>query len=134
MEPCVNHPDVMETQPCADCKKSFCKDCLVELQGAQYCGSCKLKFVRTLQKKTAGFKLPREALTYSIVGIICFGFILEPIAFFKALKALRLIKNDPKLPGRGTAIAALIISIIFGLLHIFLLLLQLVTIIIGSAL
>lgn len=36
-----------------------------------------------------------QALTYSIVGIFCFGFILGPIAISKGFKALSIIKQDP---------------------------------------
>jgi hypothetical protein len=51
-----------------------------------------------------------EALTYSIVGLFCFGIILEPLAISKALKARQLIKEDPRLSGSGKVTAALIIS------------------------
>ena len=104
MSPCVNHPAVAETQPCAGCQKQFCSDCLVELQGQQYCGACKTKFVRKMQRETVGFKKPKQALTYAIVGIFCFGIILEPVAFFMALSALKQIKKNPDLPGRGSAL------------------------------
>ena len=57
-------------------------------------------------------KEAKSALTYAIVGIFCFGIILEPIAFFKALQAKKLIKEDPRLTGDGKATAALIISIV----------------------
>lgn len=56
-----------------------------------------------------------EALKYSIVGLFCFGIILEPIAISKALKARKMIETNPRLTGSGKATAALIISCI-GLL------------------
>lgn len=53
-----------------------------------------------------------EALKYALIGIICFGIVLEPIAIVKALKAKREIAADPQLTGEGKANAALIIGII----------------------
>ena len=51
-----------------------------------------------------------EALMYAILGLFCFGFILEPIAINKALKAKKLIAEDPRLSGSGKITAALIIA------------------------
>ena len=59
-----------------------------------------------------------EALKYAIVGIFCFGFILGPVAIFKALKARRMIAEDPHLDGSGKATAALIIGSLVILLWI----------------
>jgi hypothetical protein len=53
-----------------------------------------------------------EALKYALIGLICFGIILEPMAISKALKAKREIAADPQLTGEGKANAALIIAII----------------------
>ena len=39
---CRNHVDVAEgVRRCARCGSPFCPDCLVELSGRPYCGSCK---------------------------------------------------------------------------------------------
>jgi hypothetical protein len=57
-----------------------------------------------------------EALKYALLGIICFGIILEPVAFAKALKARKMIATNPRLTGSGKATAALIIS---GFLFVF---------------
>ena len=51
-----------------------------------------------------------EALMFSIFGLFCFGFIFEPIAINKALKAKKLIEEDPRLSGSGKVTAALIIA------------------------
>ena len=61
----------------------------------------------TIPCKEAG-----EALTYSIVGIFCFGIILEPFAISKALKAKKMMQMNPRLTGSGKATAALIIAIV----------------------
>lgn len=115
--PCANHPGVEATRTCAGCRREFCDGCVVELGGWTYCGSCKNAAVAASQT-VQEFKLPREALTYAIVGIFCCGIILEPIAIWKGLDALNQIKRDPRLPGKGTATAAVVIGSIFLLFNI----------------
>jgi hypothetical protein len=59
-----------------------------------------------------------EALKYALIGILCFGIILEPIAISKALKAKKMIALNPRLSGAGKATAALIISIVILVLWV----------------
>jgi len=53
-----------------------------------------------------------EALTMAIVSLFCFGFILGPIAISKAMKAKKIMEQNPRLTGSGKATAALIIGIL----------------------
>lgn len=39
--------------------------------------------------------LAREALTYAVVGLVCFNVILGPIAIAKALAAERALRDRP---------------------------------------
>ena len=71
-----------------------------------------------VEEATIPCKEAGEALTYSIVGLFCFGIILEPIAISKALKAKKMIQLNPRLAGSGKVTAALIISIVGLLLWI----------------
>ena len=112
---CKNHPGVMAVERCAGCAESFCANCLVDLQGQQYCGSCKVMAVSgrpMVEEATMPCKEAGEALKYAIIGIFCFGIILEPIAIFKALKAQKMIAANPRLTGSGKATAALIIGVV----------------------
>jgi hypothetical protein len=79
--------------------------------GAFYCGVCKNDVVRNVQR-VEGYKLPGEALTYSIVGLFCCGIILEPMAIIKARQAMKEIEANPALPGREKAVAAFWIGIV----------------------
>jgi len=97
----------------------FCENCLVTIRGQKYCSSCK---VMALGGQTPVFESvtevspdAKEALKYAIIGLFCFGIILEPIAISKALKAKKMIAANPNLTGSGRATAALIIAIV-GLL------------------
>jgi hypothetical protein len=113
---CKNHPEAAAVDRCAGCAEAFCPDCLVEIQGQKYCGSCKTMALRggppVLEEATIPCKEANEALTYSIIGIFCFGIILEPIAITKALKAKKMIAMNPRLAGSGKATAAIIIGIV----------------------
>jgi hypothetical protein len=112
---CKNHPDVQATDRCTGCAETFCPNCLVNIGGQKYCGSCKVLAVsgRPLaEEATVPSELANEALKYSLLGIICFGLVLEPMAIYKALKAKKEIAANPRLTGEGKANAALIIGIV----------------------
>ena len=121
---CRNHPGREAADRCAGCAEAFCPDCLVEIQGRQYCGECKVMALREdappipdKQKKPC--KEANAALTYAIIGIFCFGILLGPLAISKALRARKLIEADPYLNGSGKATAGLwlgaIVTILWGL-------------------
>jgi hypothetical protein len=97
----------------------FCPNCLVTVKGRPYCASCKVMAVgdRTpvFEQLTEECAEASEALKYAIIGIFCFGIILEPIAISKAAQAKKMIKANPNLTGEGKATAAMIIGIV-GLL------------------
>jgi hypothetical protein len=113
---CKNHPEVVAVDRCVGCAEPFCADCLVEVQGQKYCGACKTMALRggspIVEEATIPCKEANDALTYSIIGVLCFGIILEPIAISKALKAKKMIEMNPRLTGSGKATAALIIGIV----------------------
>ena len=112
---CKNHPNVSAVGRCAGCSEPFCSDCLIELHGQKYCGSCKVLAIDgqpVIEEATLPCKEANDALTYAIVGIFCFGIVLEPIAISKALKAKKMIALNPRLTGSGKATAALIIGIV----------------------
>lgn len=111
---CKNHPEVEAVERCAGCAEPFCGDCLVEMHGQKYCGSCKVMALKgqpvVVEEATVPCKEANEALTYAIVGLFCFGIILEPIALSKASKAKKMIEMNPRLQGSGKVTAAYIIA------------------------
>lgn len=60
---CPNHPSEFEVRRCSRCGRSYCKNCLVLLQGSYYCADCKAERVRDVQSGTAGI-----GLEYASVG------------------------------------------------------------------
>lgn len=115
---CKNHPDVAAVDRCAGCAELFCSNCLVDMQGQKYCGSCKVMALEDgaqpalPDEGTEPCKEANEALTYAIIGIFCCGIILEPIALVKASEAKKKIGMNPRLAGSSKATAAQIIAVI----------------------
>jgi hypothetical protein len=105
---------------CAGCAEEFCGNCLVNIQGQQYCGACKvmalggkMPVAAAAANEAASIPCPaaKEAVMLAIVGFLCFGFVLGPIAIVKALTAKKLIAADPRLQGAGMATAGLVLGI-----------------------
>ena len=98
----------------------FCPDCLVEIHGQKYCGSCKVVAIKgqPIVEKEPSVLCPEanEALQYAIFSIFCFGIFLAPVALVKASKARKIIAANPKLQGTGKVTAATVIAwIVLGL-------------------
>jgi len=113
---CRNHPNVAAVARCAGCAEPFCGNCLVDIQGKQYCASCKVMALQgatapMIEAATIPCKEADEALKYAIIGIFCFGIILEPIALVKASKAKKMMAMNPRLTGSGKVTAAYVIAI-----------------------
>ena len=114
---CKNHGAVEAVDRCIGCAEPFCRDCLVDINGQKYCGSCKVMALQgkppiLAEEATIPCKEANEALTYAIVGIFCCGIILEPIALSKAAKARKMIAMNPRLSGSGKVTAATIIAVV----------------------
>ena len=112
---CKNHPEVPAEDRCSGCAEPMCGNCLVEIHGQKYCGSCKVMAIQgepVIDEGSIPCKEAGSALTYAIVGLFCFGIILGPIAISKASKAKNMIREDPRLTGSGKATAATIIGVI----------------------
>jgi len=56
--------------------------------------------------------LARQALTYAIIGLFCFGIVLGPLAISKAKSAKMIIAGTPGMRGEGMATAALVIGFV----------------------
>src|SRR5262245_8049330 len=106
---CKNHPGVTAVDRCVGCAEPFCPNCLVDIQGQKYCGSCKVMAMRgqpMVEQATVENANAADALKYALIGLICVGIILEPMAIAKAIRAKREIAADPTQTGEGKANAA----------------------------
>lgn len=115
---CIKHAQSAAAGTCAACAEPFCDLCLVSVKGAKYCAECKTSALkgdsRAVNDGPVGVCTEAsEALKYALVGIVCLGFILQPIALVKAIKAKKEIAQNPRLEGSGKATAAMVIAIIW---------------------
>jgi hypothetical protein len=112
---CRNHPEVTAIDRCSGCAEPFCYNCLIDIKGQKYCGSCKVLALEgqappiepTVPSKWAG-----EALTYAILSPFCFGVIFGPLAIQRAIRAKNEMKGDPRISGWGKANAAIVIGLV----------------------
>lgn len=65
------------------------------------------------------------ALILGIIGFFCCGVILGIIAIVKGNTALKIIEREPQRPGRGKAIAGIVLGIIDLVLHLLVTLIRL---------
>lgn len=113
---CKNHPGTGAIDRCTGCAESFCFNCLVDIHGQKYCGSCKVMAVKrkTAPPMTGGRSRfcneAREALIWSIVALFCCAFLFF-VSLTKANEAKNHIRRNPDLDGMGVATAAQVISI-----------------------
>jgi len=117
---CQTHPTVAAVDRCAGCAEPFCGNCIVELFGAHYCGSCKVMALKGQPMPEIGnvpCKEATTALTMSIISLFILfcpiiGAILAGSALAQAQKASQLFNVDPRLTGKERMRAARIIAII----------------------
>ena len=87
---------------CVGCAEAFCFNCLVDIKGQKYCGSCK---VMALEGRKPGYQLAtklcseaRDALILAIVGsFCCFGIVFAVAAIVKAETAKKTIAANPQI-------------------------------------
>ena len=109
---CLNHPNQTAVYTCRLCAESFCHDCVINPQVDPICKQCAATEPKTTDdippQKTEATALASEALKYSLVSFLCFGFILGPVAISKAMKARKMAAASPvPVSGMGSATAAL---------------------------
>ena len=106
------HPHTDTTFGCSRCGRAFCGSCLTTLRGQWLCGYCKGVFVHELSRGRIDLdRRASEARSFSLVGLVWLGFILEPIALVRAISALRDHRRDAGWPDRWKAVTGLTIAL-----------------------
>ncbi|MGE0489191.1 MAG: hypothetical protein AB7S38_08255 [Vulcanimicrobiota bacterium] len=114
---CSSHPEVEATTRCEGCGELFCHQCTTEVRGEKYCRACKHipilgNPIGALSDQSPGetCQPAAEALKFAVIGMLCCGAIMGPLAVIKALEAKKLIENEPHYTGVGMANAALLVG------------------------
>lgn len=116
---CANHAGVTSIDPCDECQRPFCIECLVIIARRPLCAECRRAFRNeTADGQVRGpdgkivCKDARDALLCSVFGLFCCGAILPLVGIYLALRARRRIATNPDLSGSGQATAALIVGVV----------------------
>ena len=104
---CNQHESIEDTKPCPICGKEIKRSALK----CRHCGQYLDETIKPRQTPKGTVKEASTSLTYAIIGIFLFGFILGWVAISNGNKALKIIEADPGYKGKGMAIAGIIIGI-----------------------
>jgi hypothetical protein len=121
---CKNHAEVNAEKRCIGCAEPYCTTCTVEVRGQTYCADCKkMALTDGVNSIPHAALIPsgeaKESLTYALVGLLCFGIILGPMAISKGIEARKQMALNPQLTGWGKANAGIAIgslSLVFWIL------------------
>ena len=118
---CLNHEGIPSQKTCAACEESFCSDCIVNFQGANYCGPCKNYHLRVLQRppRTSGLAVGSLILGVLtgpwVLGLVGTGNVILwllaliacGIALTLGIAGLRVIESK-RIGGRSLAITGIL--------------------------
>lgn len=123
--PCMNHPGNPATATCSHCRRPYCSQCLVELLGQQFCGTCKAE--RVLRAEIGGnvympepvSSVPREHWWALVsVGLAvssihpCAGIASGPLAIITGIVAMVQSGRDPTLPRKNVGLVGMLLGLL----------------------
>jgi hypothetical protein len=114
---CAKHPNNPAKRACARCGDYVCDVCATPVEGQTLCVAC-YEYKETqgeLRSSQAAFRLPTYSLVVGLLSLLCgwiycTGMIMGPTAIVLGIIALAQISKKPALPGKGQAIAGVILG------------------------
>jgi len=78
---CKNHPERQAEKNCASCGEGFCRDCLSEYQGKDYCAPCLKAEVTITTARLAGGGQELARMKRSLIGctVVLIALVLIPM-------------------------------------------------------
>jgi hypothetical protein len=125
---CAAHANNPAVGNCERCGDFMCSLCSTPIEGRNYCLRCfELLHQRgSLAFDQRAFNMPGYSLILGLISVPCMvyglAFVTGPAAVVLGLLSLRKIREQPGLPGRGQAIAGIILGglAVLGLLGLIL--------------
>jgi hypothetical protein len=104
---CFNHQRRPKADACSDCEEAFCRDCLVQFDGALLCGPCKNFRARREELPPAPSTMASASLVISLIaGPLVMCLMLSSPAS-ESLRVLAYLSLLPQLLAMGLGIWAL---------------------------
>ena len=104
---CFNHQRRPKVEVCADCEEGFCRDCLVQFQGALLCGPCKNFRARRAELPPASSTMASASLVITLIAgplMMCL-LIAKPDS--NSMRVLSFLSLLPQLLALGLGVWAL---------------------------
>jgi len=111
---CRNHVDVSEgVRPCARCQTAFCGDCLVTINGRDYCAVCKTEQVMDVRSGTVAGVLPLASIGRRFAAIIIDRIVIYSI-FVIAMIVLAIMNAENKSASSSEMLGFAIIALVLA--------------------
>lgn len=104
---CFNHQRRPRAEACADCEEGFCRDCLVQFQGALLCGPCKNFRARKEELPPTSSTMASASLVISLIAGPLMMCLLLASPSSGAMRVLGYLSLLPQLLALGLGIWAL---------------------------
>lgn len=99
---CRNHVDVSEgVRRCSRCGSSFCRDCLVDIQGKPYCAVCKGEQLLDVRSGVDRTNLEYAGIGRRFVALFLDGLVTGVPAMIVIVLVVAFTMQGGKTPGAG---------------------------------
>ena len=115
---CSNHVDVLEgVRPCTRCRRAFCGDCLVAIQGLPFCATCKAEKLLDIQSGSDAATLRFAPLSrrFAAQWVDTFVFWIPAGGLFAGMMFFAVRDQHEPSAMFGLSILALILFFVVGL-------------------
>jgi uncharacterized RDD family membrane protein YckC len=105
---CRNHWDVVEgLRPCSRCGQTFCRDCLVDINGRPYCANCKNEQLLDVRSGVSSSTLSLASIGKRFGALFIDGFIVGiPFAIILGIVLFSAFSGNQFRPENFVAIQA----------------------------
>lgn len=122
---CTTHPNNPAQRTCNRCGDFICEVCETRAEGRVYCVPCydHRRDRGELRSSQGAFSLPTWSLTLGIIAfpafcLYCAGIPVGITAIVLGFMSLAEIRRRPSLPGRGKAVAGIVLGFLVQLLAV----------------